>query len=194
MRLTCTRPEDDDWFKGLDRLFVAKTTRLHRQRGSNTQSNSTGLKIKVSFNSITFKCLVDIGDKPSSFVGSKKWIGSTELSFCLETMFGLSSKILTTNSGAEIGKYPPYITASSSFRTTCSPTLVSFWKLRRTCNDWRRNAGSHHSGCWLQHKDRRLSLLDSGSSLYRRWKFDRYFNRRLVWMEGLKFLEQDRFL
>lgn len=49
--------------------------------------------------------LVDIGDKTASFVGSKKWIGSTELSFCLETMFGINSKILTTNSGAEINEY-----------------------------------------------------------------------------------------
>ncbi|KAI6221163.1 putative Ufm1-specific protease [Aphelenchoides besseyi] len=51
------------------------------------------------------QCLVDIGDKTAKFVGSKQWIGSTELSFCMETMFGINSRILTTNSGAEIGEH-----------------------------------------------------------------------------------------
>lgn len=48
---------------------------------------------------------MDIGDKPEKFVGSRQWIGSTELGFCLETMFGINSRILTTNSGAEIGEH-----------------------------------------------------------------------------------------
>lgn len=48
------------------------------------------------------QCLVSIGDKPSSFVGSKEWIGSTEVSFCLETMLGVTSRILTASSGEEM--------------------------------------------------------------------------------------------
>ncbi|CAD5228671.1 unnamed protein product [Bursaphelenchus xylophilus] len=51
------------------------------------------------------ECLVEIGDKPASFVGSKKWIGSMELSFCLSQMLGIESKVLTTNSGTEIAEH-----------------------------------------------------------------------------------------
>ncbi|KAH7725410.1 Ufm1-specific protease 2 [Aphelenchoides avenae] len=51
------------------------------------------------------QCLVDIGDKQEKFVGSKQWIGSMELSYCLETMMGPSSKILTTNSGADVAEH-----------------------------------------------------------------------------------------
>ncbi|KAJ1525728.1 hypothetical protein ONE63_008936 [Megalurothrips usitatus] len=49
------------------------------------------------------ECLVKIGDKPSSFVGSRQWIGSTEVSFVLESMLGVSSKILTASTGEEVG-------------------------------------------------------------------------------------------
>ncbi|KAI1726388.1 peptidase family c78 domain-containing protein [Ditylenchus destructor] len=51
------------------------------------------------------QCLVDIGDKPASFAGSRQWIGSLELSFCLETMMGVSSRILSSKSGADIGEH-----------------------------------------------------------------------------------------
>ncbi|XP_063530482.1 probable Ufm1-specific protease 2 [Cydia strobilella] len=53
------------------------------------------------------QCLVDIGDKPSSFVGSKQWIGSTEVSFCLETLLGVQSRIIFANTGAELQSYTP---------------------------------------------------------------------------------------
>uniref|UniRef100_A0A915NAA5 UFSP1/2/DUB catalytic domain-containing protein n=1 Tax=Meloidogyne javanica TaxID=6303 RepID=A0A915NAA5_MELJA len=50
-------------------------------------------------------CLIDIGDKPSNFVGSKKWIGSLELSFCLQNMFNITSKILTSKSGSDLAEH-----------------------------------------------------------------------------------------
>lgn len=53
------------------------------------------------------KCLVDIGDKPASFVGSKQWIGSTEVMFCLETMLEVQSRIIFANSGQELQSYAP---------------------------------------------------------------------------------------
>lgn len=37
------------------------------------------------------QCLVDIGDKPPSFVKSRQWIGSMEVSFCLQTLIGILS-------------------------------------------------------------------------------------------------------
>jgi len=48
------------------------------------------------------QCLVNIGDKPSSFVGSCQWIGSTEVGFCLETMLGVTSRILSVSCGEEL--------------------------------------------------------------------------------------------
>lgn len=46
--------------------------------------------------------LVDMGDKPNSFVGSSKWIGSMEISFCLSQMLNVESKVLFVNKGSEI--------------------------------------------------------------------------------------------
>lgn len=33
--------------------------------------------------------LVDIGDKPASFSGSREWIGSIEACLCMDQMFGV---------------------------------------------------------------------------------------------------------
>lgn len=38
--------------------------------------------------------LVDIGDKPSSFIGSKEWIGSVEACLYMDQTFGVCSKIV----------------------------------------------------------------------------------------------------
>ncbi len=38
------------------------------------------------------KCLVDIGDKQASFVGSKQWIGSTEVGFVLDKALKVESR------------------------------------------------------------------------------------------------------
>lgn len=48
------------------------------------------------------QALVDIGDKKPNFAGSKQWIGSFEVSMCLEHLLGVTSKIMFVNSGAEI--------------------------------------------------------------------------------------------
>nr|XP_050869561.1 ufm1-specific protease 2 [Vespula vulgaris]XP_050869562.1 ufm1-specific protease 2 [Vespula vulgaris] len=48
------------------------------------------------------KCLVDIGDKPFNFIGSKQWIGSTEVGFILETLLGINIKILCASNGEEV--------------------------------------------------------------------------------------------
>lgn len=48
------------------------------------------------------KYLVDVGDKPSNFLGSRQWIGSMEVSMCLNHFTGVDSKILHVDSGAEL--------------------------------------------------------------------------------------------
>lgn len=46
--------------------------------------------------------LVKIGDKPASFVNSRQWIGSTEVSMCLNGFMDVDSKILHVSSGGEM--------------------------------------------------------------------------------------------
>lgn len=48
------------------------------------------------------KCLVDIEDKPKSFIGSKQWIGSTEVGFVIEKACDVQSKFLSVSSGDEM--------------------------------------------------------------------------------------------
>lgn len=42
------------------------------------------------------------GDKQRSFVGSKQWIGAIELGYILDSLLGVSSKVITVSSGAEM--------------------------------------------------------------------------------------------
>lgn len=49
------------------------------------------------------KCLVDIGDKEAKFIGSKQWIGSTEVGFVLETACGIQSRFVSVSQGADLG-------------------------------------------------------------------------------------------
>ena len=46
--------------------------------------------------------LVKIGDKPKEFHGSCSWIGAVELSYVLDELYGISSKILTVSSGYDL--------------------------------------------------------------------------------------------
>ncbi|XP_063374633.1 probable Ufm1-specific protease 2 [Cydia amplana] len=76
------------------------------------------------------QCLVDIGDKPSSFVGSKQWIGSTEVSFCLETLLGVQSRIIFANTGAELQSYTPELL--HHFQRHGSPIMIGGGVLAHT--------------------------------------------------------------
>lgn len=46
--------------------------------------------------------LVDVGDKPASFVGSEKWIGSQEVCYVLNHLYDLDSKFISVSSGDEL--------------------------------------------------------------------------------------------
>lgn len=68
------------------------------------------------------QCLVKIGDKPSTFLGSKQWIGSTEVMFCLETLLGIQSRIIFANSGSELQSYAPELV--HHFQTHGTPIMI----------------------------------------------------------------------
>lgn len=46
--------------------------------------------------------LVQMKDKPAKFLGSTEWIGSFEVSYVLNRMLGIDSKILNVSSGAQV--------------------------------------------------------------------------------------------
>jgi len=48
------------------------------------------------------QALVDVGDKPATFVGSRLWIGSQEVNFVLNQLYGITSKIMCVSSGADL--------------------------------------------------------------------------------------------
>lgn len=48
------------------------------------------------------KYLVKIGDKPKNFVNSRQWIGSTEVSMCLNGFMNVDSRIMHVASGVEL--------------------------------------------------------------------------------------------
>uniref|UniRef100_A0A6G1SJC2 Ufm1-specific protease 2 n=1 Tax=Aceria tosichella TaxID=561515 RepID=A0A6G1SJC2_9ACAR len=48
------------------------------------------------------RVLVDVGDKPASFVGSEKWIGSQEVCYVLNHLYNLDSKFISVSSGSEL--------------------------------------------------------------------------------------------
>ena len=60
--------------------------------------------------------------KPSTFVGSKQWIGAIEISFILDSLLGVSSKVLTFNSGEEIPTRAREI--ARHFETQGTPVMI----------------------------------------------------------------------
>ncbi|XP_073252399.1 ufm1-specific protease 2-like [Porites lutea] len=48
------------------------------------------------------QALVDLQDKSEEFAGSRQWIGSFEVSMCLEHLLSVTSKIMFVSSGAEM--------------------------------------------------------------------------------------------
>uniref|UniRef100_A0A224XKS4 Putative ufm1-specific protease 2 n=1 Tax=Panstrongylus lignarius TaxID=156445 RepID=A0A224XKS4_9HEMI len=75
-------------------------------------------------------CLVKLGDKPASFIGSHNWIGSTELSFCLDEMLGVSSIILNVSSGQELCTLGSQLLYH--FRTAGTPVMIGGGNLAHT--------------------------------------------------------------
>ncbi|KAL7632538.1 UNVERIFIED_CONTAM: hypothetical protein RMT77_017155 [Armadillidium vulgare] len=74
--------------------------------------------------------LVDIHDKPSSFVGSKQWIGSTEVGFVLENLLGITSRFISVSSGSDLAMKGRELV--HHFRTTGTPIMIGGGVLAHT--------------------------------------------------------------
>ena len=68
------------------------------------------------------KCLVEIGDKERSFIGSKQWIGSTEVGFVLDRACEVQSKFLSVSSGDEMSSKGREL--SHHFKTQGTPIMI----------------------------------------------------------------------
>lgn len=74
--------------------------------------------------------LVDIGDKPANFIGSRQWIGSMEVSMCLNHFCGVDSKIMHVNSGAELAQRASEL--AFHFETQGTPIMIGGGVLAHT--------------------------------------------------------------
>ena len=120
------------------------------------------------------RCLVEIGDKPFSFIDSKQWIGSTEVGFVLETLLGISIKVLCANSGEEISNLVPNL--AYHFMTQGTPVMIgkhqkidqiiNFVEISINFSSRWRSFSTYNSRSEFRRNYRRSRFLDSGSSLY----------------------------
>ncbi|XGW28693.1 hypothetical protein V3C99_008466 [Haemonchus contortus] len=76
------------------------------------------------------RCLVDIGDKEEKFVGSRQWIGSTEIGFALDHLLGIESRFIVTNSGAEVAERAREL--ALHFQTVGTPVMIGGGQLAHT--------------------------------------------------------------
>uniref|UniRef100_T1IR08 Probable Ufm1-specific protease 2 n=1 Tax=Strigamia maritima TaxID=126957 RepID=T1IR08_STRMM len=76
------------------------------------------------------KALVDVGDKPNSFIGSKRWIGSLEVSYCLDKLIGVAAKIMNLSSGSELGVKGREL--AMHFKTQGTPIMIGGGVLAHT--------------------------------------------------------------
>ncbi|CAG2172734.1 unnamed protein product [Oppiella nova] len=76
------------------------------------------------------QALVDVGDKQPSFVGSRQWIGSQEVSYVLSHLYEITSKIMFVNSGAELANKGREL--AHHFTTNGTPIMIGGGVLAHT--------------------------------------------------------------
>ncbi|VDO79589.1 unnamed protein product [Heligmosomoides polygyrus] len=76
------------------------------------------------------KCLVEIKDKEAKFLGSRQWIGSTEIGFVLDHLLGVESRFIITNSGAEVAERAREL--ALHFQTVGTPVMIGGGQLAHT--------------------------------------------------------------
>ncbi|XP_070554654.1 ufm1-specific protease 2-like [Ptychodera flava] len=76
------------------------------------------------------QALVDVDDKPAKFVGSRQWIGSIEVSTCLNQLFDVTSKIMFVSNGAELANKGRELAVH--FQTQGTPIMIGGGVLAHT--------------------------------------------------------------
>ncbi|CAL2040099.1 unnamed protein product [Caenorhabditis brenneri] len=85
--------------------------------------------------------LVTIGDKEQKFVGSRQWIGSTEINYVLNELLKIECRFITTNSGAEVVERVREL--ARHFETAGTPVMIGGNMLAHTILgvDFNENTG-----------------------------------------------------
>ncbi|XP_053189993.1 ufm1-specific protease 2 [Scomber japonicus] len=76
------------------------------------------------------QALVNVGDKQSSFVGSRQWIGSIEVQAVLNELFGVTSKIMFVSQGSELASKGREL--ANHFLTEGTPIMIGGGVLAHT--------------------------------------------------------------
>ncbi|XP_053712999.1 ufm1-specific protease 2 [Synchiropus splendidus] len=76
------------------------------------------------------QALVDVGDKPKAFVGSRQWIGSFEVQAVLNQLFGVTSKIMFVSQGSELASKGREL--ANHFLTEGTPVMIGGGVLAHT--------------------------------------------------------------
>ncbi|XP_076004319.1 ufm1-specific protease 2 [Genypterus blacodes] len=76
------------------------------------------------------QALVDVGDKQSSFVGSRQWIGSIEVQVVLDQLLGVTSKIMFVSQGSDLGAKGREL--ANHFLTEGTPIMIGGGVLAHT--------------------------------------------------------------
>lgn len=93
-----------------------------RHQGYTTKSIPTHRQIQ--------DILVRLGDKPKDFLGSRQWIGSTEVAMVIQSYLGVDSRILNVRSGAEMAQMAPDL--SMHFASQGTPVMIGGGVLAHT--------------------------------------------------------------
>ncbi|KRZ08889.1 Ufm1-specific protease 2 [Trichinella zimbabwensis] len=76
------------------------------------------------------QALADVGDKPKSFVGTKQWIGSMELSYCIDHLLGITCRTLSLNSREELTDWAEEL--RRHFHSAGTPVMIGGGNLAHT--------------------------------------------------------------
>jgi Ufm1-specific protease 2 len=79
------------------------------------------------------RALVSLGDKPASFVNSNQWIGALEISYVLDHLAGVQSKVITVASGKEMSSSQAAGALVSHFAKQGTPVMIGGGVLAYTC-------------------------------------------------------------
>ncbi|MPC72360.1 Ufm1-specific protease 2 [Portunus trituberculatus] len=129
------------------------------------------------------QCLVDIGDKPVDMVGSRRWIGSTEVGFVLETLFGVHSRFLCVSSGAELAGRAADL--AHHFDTQGTPIMVGGGVLAHTLLGVAWDEATQHATAFLvldphyTGPDDTQTVTAKGGVAWKQpdfWKTDAFYN------------------
>lgn len=95
------------WFKHQGYIY-SMDAKPYRPKKTDPEDKLAELRTKLELESRVpsheeiQRVLVDVGDKTPDFVNSKKWIGSQEVCYVLDHLFGIQSKFIAVSSGSEL--------------------------------------------------------------------------------------------